>query len=117
MIAGIQSAVSGLGAYTTKIENNAHNVANLNTDGFKKDRVILSAQVPQGVKTAVEQVDAPGAVVAEQTGQEMEMVELSNVNLGEELPDMMVNLHGYKANLKTLQAADEMMQGLLDIKA
>ncbi len=117
MVAGIQSAVSGLRAFTTKIENNANNVANLNTEGFKKDRVVLSAQVPQGVKAAVEQVDAPGAIVAKQTGQGMEMVELSNVNLGEELPEMMLNMHGYKANLKTLQAADEMMQGLLDIKA
>jgi flagellar basal-body rod protein FlgC len=47
----------------------------------------------------------------------MEMIEQSNVDLGEELPDMMLNMHGYKANLKTLQAASEMMQGLLDIKA
>ena len=117
MIAGIQSAVSGLGAFTTKIENNAHNVANLNTEGFKKDRVVLSAQVPQGVKSVVEHVDAAGAFVAEQTGQGIEMIELSNVDLGEELPDMMLNMHGYKANLKTLQAADEIMQGLLDIKA
>jgi flagellar basal-body rod protein FlgC len=45
------------------------------------------------------------------------MIEQSNVDLGEELPEMMLNTHGYTANLKSLQAADQMMQSLLDIKA
>ena len=34
MIAGIQSALSGLQAVATKIENTANNVTNMNTDGF-----------------------------------------------------------------------------------
>jgi flagellar basal-body rod protein FlgC len=117
MIAGIQSASSGLQAFTTKIENNANNVANMNTDGFKKDRVILSAQSPQGVKATMERVDAPGSFVAELTDQGYEMIEQSNVDLGEEMPEMLLNKHGYTANLKTLQTADQMMQSLLDIKA
>jgi flagellar hook protein FlgE len=117
MIAGIQSALSGLQAFATKVENNANNVANVNSSGFKKYRVLLSEQMPQGVQSSVEQVNTPGAVVAEQTSQGTEMVELSNVDLGEELPDMMLNVHAYKANLKTLQAADTMLQGLLDVKA
>jgi hypothetical protein len=29
----------------------------------------------------------------------------------------LLNKHGYTANIKTLQAADQMMQNLLDIKA
>jgi len=117
MIAGIHSALSGLQALTTKIENNANNVANLNTEGFKKDRVVLSTQTPQGVQAVVEQVDTPGPFVAEQTDQGVEMVEQSNVDLSEEFPEMMLNAQGYKANLKTLQAADDMMQTVLDIKA
>lgn len=117
MITGIQSALSGLQAFTTKIENNAHNVANQNTERFKKDRVVLSEQAPQGVRATVEQVNSPGSVIAEQTGQGVEMIEQSNVDLGEEFSDLMLNTHGYKANLKTLQTADEMKQTVLDIKA
>ena len=117
MIAGIQSALSGLRAFATKIENNANNIANMNTDGFKKDRVVLSAEAPQGVKATVEQIDAPGSVIAEPTDQGYEMIEQSNVDLGEEIPEMLLNKHGYTANLKTLQTADQMMQSLLDIKA
>ncbi len=117
MISGVQSALSGLQAFTTKIEKNANNIANMNTDGFKKDRVLLSAQAPQGVKTTVEQVDEPGAMVVEPSDQGEVMTELSNVDLGEEIPDMLLNSHGYAANLKSLRAADDMMQSVLDIKA
>ena len=117
MISGVQSALSGLQAFTTKIEKNANNIANMNTDGFKKDRVLLSAQAPQGVKATVEQVDEPGAMVAEPSDQGEVMTELSNVDLGEEIPDMLLNSHGYAPNLKSLRAAVDMMQCVLDIKA
>lgn len=117
MIAGIQSALSGLQAYAKTIENNANNVANVNSSGFKKNRVLLEEQAPEGVRASVERVDTPGAVVAEQASRGTEMVELSNVDLGEEFPDMIRNVHGYKANLKIVQAADAMLQGLLDLKA
>lgn len=117
MISGVQSALSGLQAFTTKIEKNANNIANMNTDGFKKDRVLLSAQAPQGVKATVEQVDEPGAMVVEPSDQGEVMTELSNVDLGEEIPDMLLNSHGYAANLKSLRTADDMMQSVLDIKA
>jgi len=117
MITGIQSALSGLQAFTKKIENNANNVANMNTEGFKKSRVLLAAQPPQGVRATVEQVDLSGPVVAELADNGIEMIEQSNVDLGEELPEMMLNTHGYTANLKTLQVADQMLQSMLDIKA
>jgi flagellar basal-body rod protein FlgC len=116
MINGVQSALSGLQAFAKKIENNAHNVANVNTEGFKKNRVLLSEQPPQGVSATVEQVNLSNPVVAELTDQGYVMIEQSNVDLGEELPEMMLNAHGYTSNLKTLQATDKMLQSLLDIK-
>ncbi len=117
MIFGVHAALSGLQAYSTRVANNAHNVANMNTEGFKKDRVLLSTQAPQGVRATVEKVSAPGSAVAEMTDQGYEMVEQSNVDLSEEIPELMVNQHSYGANLKTIKSADQMMQGLLDLKA
>jgi len=117
MLSGIQAALSGLQAFTTKIDNNANNIANMNTNGFKKNRVVLSAQAPQGVKATIERVSTPGASVAEMTDQGYQMIEQSNVDLGEEMPDMLLNKHGYFANIKTLQATNQMIQSLLDIKA
>lgn len=117
MIAGTPSSLSALQAFSTKIGTAAHNIANMNTDGFKKSRVLLSEQVPQGVGATVEQVDlsAPGAGGAVE--QDLALTSPADVDLSEEIPEMMTSVHGYKANLKTLQAADQMLATLLDIKA
>ncbi len=117
MISGVHAALSGLQAYSVKTQNNANNIANMQTEGFKKSRVLLAEQRPQGVRATVEKVETQGAQVMEQTAQGSEMIELSNVDLGEEIPEMLMNRHGYSANLKTLQIADEMAESLLDIKA
>ncbi len=115
MVSAVQSALSGLQAFGTRIQSNANNVANANTDGFKKSRVLLSSAEPQGVKATVEKIDSPGTSVYQETSNGSELVELSNVDLGEELPEMIINSHAYKANLKTLQTADEMTGELLKI--
>lgn len=117
MIAGMNAALSGLQAVGTRVNNSANNIANMNTDGFKKGRVVLSEQVPQGVRADVEKVESPGAVVPEITAQGYEMVEQSNVELTEEIPEMIMNRHSYGANLKTIQTSDEMLADLLDITA
>ena len=117
MIPAVNSALQGLQAYGTKLNANAYNIANVSTEGFKKTRVTLSEQAPQGVKASVETIDSPGNIRPEETSAGMESVELSNVNLTEELPGSQLNTHFYQANLKTLQAADEMTASLLNIKA
>lgn len=113
MIPALQSALTGLSAYSTKINSNADNIANAGTEGFKKSRVILSTAEPQGVQVQTERVESPGPMVYEQTSSGLELIEQSNVDIAEELPAMSLNAHFYKANLKTLQVADEMLGSLL----
>lgn len=117
MISGIHSALSGLTAIQKKIESNANNVANINTDGYKKTRVTLQEQEPQGIEAVVQQIPTPGPLVYEQTSAGETMVEKSNVELSEELPDMMLSRRYFQANLKTVQVQDEMLGNLLDIKS
>ena len=117
MVGGISSALSGLGAAGVQMANTANNVANLNSEGFKKGRVLQAEQRPQGVTAVVDTVETPGAYVVEDTAQGQALVEQSNVDLTEEIPQMMLTQHSYNANLKTLQVADEMTTSLLDIKA
>lgn len=117
MIGGINSALSGLGVAGVRTANTANNVANLNSEGFKKGRVLQAEQRPNGVSTTVDKVETPGAYVVEETSLGQALVEKSNVDLAEEMPQMMINQHSYNANLKTLQVADEMTVSLLDIKA
>ena len=117
MIPAVNSALSGLQAYGTKLNSNANNIANVSTDGFKKTRVTLEDRAPQGVQANVEVVDSPGNIRMEDTAEGTKPVESSNVDLAEELPESQINARFYQANLKTLTAADEMTQSLLDIKA
>lgn len=116
MISGVAASLSALQAYGTRMAGTGNNIANMNTEGFKKGRVLLSDQQPQGVRARHEKVNTPGPQVMEQTSNGTEMIEQSNVDLSEELPEMMLNQHAFSANLKTLQAADEMTRSLLDIK-
>lgn len=117
MIPAMQSALSALQAYGTKIEANANNVANSGTEGYKRTRVTLADTLPQGVKATPEKPDTPGPQVYEQTSRGLELIEQSNVDLGVEFPNMMLNSHYYTANLKTIQAADELLDSVLNLKA
>ncbi|HCC53892.1 MAG TPA: flagellar biosynthesis protein FlgC [Desulfobulbaceae bacterium] len=117
MISGINAALSGLTAIQKKIEANANNVANLNTDGYKKIRVTLQAQEPQSIEAIAQQIQTPGPMVHEQTSAGETLVEKSNVELSEELPSMMLSRRFFQANLKTVQIQDEMLGNLLDIKS
>lgn len=118
MIPATQAALSGLQAYTLKTQATANNVANLDTNGFKRDVVTLSSQIPQGVTTNVSKDTSAGALLPEMNSAgEEEMVEQSNVDLAQEMVDLMTEKHGYSANIKTLQTADEMARTVIDLKA
>ncbi len=116
MIGGIYSGLSALQAVQKKVDSISHNTANVNTDGFKKTKVTLNEGVPQGVVAEVRKVETPGPLVYEQGPTGSELVEKSNVELSEELPNMMLSKRALQANIKTIQAVDEMLGSLLDIK-
>lgn len=117
MLSGIQAGLSALNAIQTRTQVTANNVANVNTDGFKKSRAtLIEADQQGGVTTHIEQMATPGPMVYEQTEQGETLVEKSNVELTEELPRMMIDRRAYQANIKTIQAQDEMLGSLLDIK-
>jgi flagellar basal-body rod protein FlgC len=117
MIPAVNSALSGLQAFGTKMNSNANNIANVSSEGYKKSRVTLANQAPQGVKASVETIDSPGTMRLEETNNGSELVELSNVDPAKELPDSQINASFYQANLKTLQTVDKMTESLVNIKA
>jgi len=117
MLPAVNSALSGLQAFGTKMNSNANNIANASSEGYKKSRVSMASQAPQGVKASVETIDSPGSMMLEETSNGSELVELSNVDLSEELPDSQLNARFYQANLKTLETVDDMTESLLNIKA
>jgi flagellar basal-body rod protein FlgC len=116
MLSGISSGLSALKAIQTRTQSTANNTANVNTDAFKKTRVTMLEDAPQGVTTNVQRMETPGAMVYETTQNGEVLVEKSNVDLTAEMPQMMIDRRAFQANIKTLQAQDEMLGSLLDIK-
>jgi flagellar hook protein FlgE len=116
MISAIHTALSGLAAFSKQIEVVAHNVANVNTDGFKKPKTEF-VEIPNGgVLPVVEKDDSSGPTVLRDTGSNQTMVELSNVDLGEEVVQQIVAQRSFEANLQTLRTGDALLGSILDIK-
>ena len=63
MISASSSALSALQAFGTKIQSNANNIANANTDGYKKTRVNLASKALQGVQAEIEKSKMAGPTV------------------------------------------------------
>ena len=93
----------------------ANNVANVETEEFKKSRATLVEAPENSVKVEVSQPEDPGPTVVEVKDGQIEEKQMSNVDLTEEIPQSMVAQRGYEANLATLRTYDEMIKSILDI--
>lgn len=116
MISAIHTALSGLSAFGKQLEVSAHNVANLNTDGFKSSRTEFVAVQDGGVLPVVQKDNSAGPTVLKDTTQGPRQIELSNVDLGQEAVSQIMAQRGFEANLRTLKTADAMLGSILDTK-
>jgi len=114
MISSIYNNISALQAYGKKMSVVSNNVANANTDEFKKSSAILVEGKDNSVTVDIRKSDQPGAIVTDFSGEERE---LSNVDLAEEIPQTIPTQRGYEANLKMIRSIDEMLGSVLDILA
>ena len=107
-------SLSGLTAASTRMQATAHNVANVNTEGFKAQRTIdtPSSAVGGGVTTRVEQTTTAGPV---SFGDEGELVEQSNVDIANETVQRVVAAGAYEANLAVVRELSEMDKVLFTI--
>jgi flagellar basal-body rod protein FlgC len=114
MIHSIYPALSALRAFGQKLGVTANNIANINTNGFKKSRVDLEEASSSGVNASIRQVNTPGAFLPPDpdTGEPQES---SNVSADEEVVSLITAKHAYTANLKTIAAEEETRGTLFDI--
>ena len=115
MIPAVNSTLSALQAYRKSMGVTANNIANVNTEEFKKSRATMTESVNGVVEVDVKKVNTPGHRYQELEGDQPVEKETSNVSLEEELPDLMVTQRTYEANLKVLQTRDKMLGSMLDI--
>ena len=115
MISSISSTLSALKAYGIKMGVTANNVANVESEAFKKSRAVLREGRQGGVEVDIERIDTPGPIITEIEKGEVVKIELSNVDLAEEIPQSIVAQRSYEANLKTIQTQDEILESVIDI--
>ncbi len=114
MVNAVGSTLAGLSVHSTKVGVAAHNIANVNTDEFKNDRVTIQSNETGQPEANIEKVDTPGYIIQ---GPEGEEIETSNVDLANEAVNLKLGKTGYEANLKALQAEQDIWKSVLDIMA
>ena len=135
MNTAMNNAISALKTHQIKMDVTAHNVANVNTNGFKSSSVTFKDAHPQTIQEAgaagngrgginpmqvgngvaassIGKNEAPGAMMSENG----DIFEMSNTNLTKELTDMITTQRGFEANVKTIKTADEMLEELTKLK-
>jgi flagellar basal-body rod protein FlgC len=115
MIDGACSALTALNAFSKKMDVSSNNVANMLTDGYKKKRAILEEGADGGVSVSIQKIDTPGHPVTYEEGSSVQTVEGSNVDFVEETVHMMLAQRGFEANIKSLEAQNELLGTFLDI--
>ncbi|MBW2341789.1 MAG: hypothetical protein JRF50_15835 [Deltaproteobacteria bacterium] len=115
MIPIISSNLSALRAFAKKMAVIANNVANIESEGFKKSRAVLKEGPVNDVLAEISKVETPGPLVAVEEDGKTVLKESSNVELAQEIPQASLTKTYYQANLKVLEEQDEMLGNLLDI--
>ena len=112
MISGISASLAGLAVFGKKLSAAANNIANSDTAGYKATESVITGDAAGLPELSLKRIDTPGPLVQDGDGT---MTEQSNVDLAQELTQTTVAQRGYEANLKVLQAQDDMLGSVLDI--
>lgn len=92
-------ASSGLNAAQANLNSSAQNIANLGTEGFRRQETVQTTQTGGGVQASYRQ--------ASTTGNALEA----------DVVNQMQAKHSYMANLAVFKTSNAMTGALLDIKA
>ena len=97
MLSSPAIALSGMNAAQTRLQASAHNIANLGTDGFRRQQVVQGDLASGGASVSLSQ--APVA------GQSMEA----------DMVGLLQAKNAFLANLAVFRTGDRLMGSLLDV--
>ncbi|MGD9158738.1 MAG: flagellar basal body rod C-terminal domain-containing protein [Desulfobacteraceae bacterium] len=118
MISSISNNLSALKAFGTGLAVKSNNIANSESENFKKSRAIYSEGENGEVKTEIRKVDPDNELASVNTEENTsEEAQPSNVDLTEEIPGTITDQRGFEANLKVIKTREEMLGSVLDIIA
>lgn len=119
MIEAFSAALSGLRAYANQASVTAANISNLNTPGFNPSRSLTQSLGTTGGVTSTTQTTAQSTTPQGPLSQDPSLQappEVSNVDLGGEMVNLIQAKYGYSAQTSVIKASDEMLGSLMDIK-
>ena len=99
----ISNNISSIQAHQTMINTSAHNIANVNTDGFVPSDTKMSSS-GSAISTNIRQADDNGSLK-------------SQTDLAKEIPDQIIAQNTSGVNVAAIKTQDEILGTLLDIKA
>lgn len=117
-VSGNGSSLSALKAFGDKAQVTANNVANVNTDEFKKNRADIVEDQQGAVKVEISKPGTPEKGEFQSEEEKLKTSEtkaLSNVDIAEEMVTSMTTEKFYSANTKMVQADDEMKGTVIDM--
>jgi flagellar hook protein FlgE len=101
----LQAAVSGLKASQTRVDVAAHDVANINTDGFRDYQPVQTETYPSGTEiSALTRGPTPPP-------------DRSGTDFAVEAKEIMISVGSYKADARVFRVQNDMLGELLDMKA
>lgn len=115
MISSISNNLSALRAYGIGLGVKANNIANSDSENFKKSRAIYTEGENGEVKAEISKVGPENEISSINTENNTSEAQPSNVDLTEEIPGMIIDQRGFEANLKAIKTKDEMLGTVLDI--
>ena len=115
MIYSVNSNISALMAFGKKMAVHADNIANMNSDGFKKNRAILKEGPDQNVTVDIERIDTSMQPISEISESQVTQNESNNVDLTTEVTGAMISQRGYEANSAFIEAQEEVIGTILDL--
>jgi flagellar hook protein FlgE len=98
MFASTALSLSGLSAAQTQLDVAGHNIANLGTQGFRRQQVVQVTLAAGGVGTTLSQASAPGN------------------DLQADVVEQLKAKNAFMANMAVFKAGDRMLGALLDIQ-
>lgn len=109
----VSVARSGMNAAAKKLAVAAHNTANINTDGFKAQQVVVDEVSSGGVTTNTIPISKEAPVLL----RDGQMVEGSNADVITNTLSRIEAIHAYKANAVVLRTHMESEESVVSILA
>lgn len=113
MFFSVDNTIAALRAFGKKMQVISNNIANVSTDGYKRQRADLVNDKNDGITVSISRPGADAAAQNEPADNENPAP--SDVTLNEEIPQSIATQRYYEANLTTLTARDEMLKSTIDI--